>query len=38
MVERIAELTACLEVIGFKIDTYEKHLAQGSPSGLWSPP
>ncbi|MFC8796095.1 MerR family transcriptional regulator [Promicromonospora sp. NPDC057138] len=38
VVERIAELTTCLEVIGFKIDMYEKHLAQGGAGDLWSPP
>lgn len=38
VVERIAELTTCLEVIDFKIDMYEKHLAQGGTGDLWSPP
>lgn len=36
--ERIAELTACLEVIGFKVGVYEEHLAQGNAGDLWSPP
>jgi DNA-binding transcriptional MerR regulator len=34
--ERIAELTACLEVIDFKVGVYEEHLAQGNAGGLWS--
>ena len=35
VVERIAELTACLEVINFKVGVYEEHLAQGSAGDPW---
>lgn len=38
VVERIAELTACLEVISFKVGVYEEHLAQDNAGDLWSPP
>ncbi|WP_144127890.1 MerR family transcriptional regulator [Catellatospora sichuanensis] len=38
VVERIAELTACLEVIDFKVGVYEEHLAQGNAGDLWGPP
>ena len=38
VVERIAELTACLEVISFKVGVYEEHLARGDAGALWSPP
>ena len=36
--ERMAELTACLELINFKVGVYEAHLAQGTADGLWSTP
>jgi len=36
--ERMADLTACLELINFKVGVYEAHLAQGTADGLWSTP
>ncbi|MDR8409884.1 MerR family transcriptional regulator [Nonomuraea sp. 3-1Str] len=34
---RIAELTASLEVIHGKVVAYERHVADGTATGLWSP-
>lgn len=38
VLDRIAELTACLDVITYKVEVYEEHVAQGSASDLWSGP
>lgn len=35
---KIDELRACLNLITYKIDVYERHLAQGTADGLWNPP
>jgi DNA-binding transcriptional MerR regulator len=34
---RIAELTACLDIIRGKVVTYERHLRDGTAAGLWAP-
>ncbi|NUW43437.1 MerR family transcriptional regulator [Nonomuraea rhodomycinica] len=34
---RIAELTACLEVIHGKVTVYERHVEDGTAAGLWAP-
>ncbi|MGK5553591.1 MerR family transcriptional regulator [Actinomadura kijaniata] len=34
---KIAELTDCLDVIHAKVVTYERHLADGTATGLWAP-
>ncbi|WP_043628404.1 MerR family transcriptional regulator [Nonomuraea candida] len=35
--DRIAELTASLEIIHGKVVTYRKHVEEGTAAGLWSP-
>ncbi|HEU5421435.1 MAG TPA: MerR family transcriptional regulator [Streptosporangiaceae bacterium] len=35
---QIAGLTACLEVISFKVALYEERLAAGGPDPIWVPP
>ncbi|WP_073483911.1 MerR family transcriptional regulator [Streptoalloteichus hindustanus] len=34
---RIAELTACLEVIRGKVVAYEEHVREGTAAGVWAP-
>jgi DNA-binding transcriptional MerR regulator len=34
--EQIAALTNCLEIIDFKVDFYQRSLAAGTATGLWS--
>jgi DNA-binding transcriptional MerR regulator len=38
LAERIGELTACLEMITFKIGCYEDSLAAGGADPIWAPP
>jgi DNA-binding transcriptional MerR regulator len=38
VLERRAELDACLELITGKIDAYQEHLARGTAHQLWSAP
>jgi DNA-binding transcriptional MerR regulator len=38
VIDRIAELNDCLEVITNKVTVYERHVARGTARGLWSPP
>lgn len=33
---QISQLTACLDLINYKIGVYEHHLAEGTADGLWS--
>jgi DNA-binding transcriptional MerR regulator len=35
---QIGELTACLDVISFKVKLYEDRVAQDAAGPLWSPP
>jgi DNA-binding transcriptional MerR regulator len=35
---QIAELTACLEMISFKVKLYEESLAANTPDPIWTPP
>ena len=35
---RIGELTACLDLISFKVRLYEDRVARGAADPLWSPP
>ncbi|MQY09851.1 MerR family transcriptional regulator [Actinomadura macrotermitis] len=35
--DKIAELTASLEVIRHKVAVYEEHLRDGTAAGLWAP-
>lgn len=35
VVERIAELTECLEVIAYKVGVYSQHVANGAEEDLW---
>jgi hypothetical protein len=35
---QLAALTACLEVITFKVKLYEESLADGTPDPIWAPP
>lgn len=35
--EKIADLTASLGIIRDKVDTYRRHVAEGTATGLWSP-
>ncbi|MGV9770577.1 MerR family transcriptional regulator [Streptosporangium sp. NPDC003464] len=35
--DRIADLTASLEIIHGKVVTYRKHVEEGTAAGLWSP-
>lgn len=35
--DRIADLTASLEIIQGKVVTYRKHVEEGTAAGLWSP-
>lgn len=34
---KIDELYTCLEVIHGKVTTYERHVAEGTATGVWSP-
>lgn len=38
VIDRIAELTDCLDLIAGKVRTYEQHLARGTAGELWSTP
>lgn len=38
IIDRIAELTDCLDLIAHKVRIYEKHVSQGTASVLWSTP
>jgi len=35
---QIADLTACLEIVSFKVGLYEERLAAGGPDPVWAPP
>ena len=35
---QLAALTACLEVITFKVKIYEESLAEGTADPIWTPP
>jgi len=35
---QIGELTACLDLISFKVRLYEDRVAQDAADPLWSPP
>ena len=38
MTAQIGELTACLDLISFKVRLYEARVAQDAAGPLWSPP
>lgn len=38
VIDRIAELTECLNLISHKVDIYQEHVAQGTARDLWSTP
>jgi DNA-binding transcriptional MerR regulator len=38
ILDRIAELHECLDLIGNKVEVYEAHLSRGTAGSLWSTP
>ncbi|MEV0698894.1 MerR family transcriptional regulator [Saccharopolyspora sp. NPDC050389] len=38
VVDRINELTSCLDLINHKVEVYEEHVSNGTASGLWNLP
>jgi DNA-binding transcriptional MerR regulator len=38
VIDQLAELQSCLEVISWKAQFYDEHLSRGEAVGLWAPP